>query len=69
MRKLKTQKRPSPRRKLSTIVDKPAADNRPIVITGSLAGVVVATDKSDSVQKAEQVARSWRESGLTVVVA
>jgi hypothetical protein len=41
-------------------------DVRPIQITGSLGGKVVAQDKTDTHQKAEQIAAAWRESGFSV---
>lgn len=43
-------------------------DHRPLVITGSIGGVVVATDRAAEHWKAERIAHDWRQSGLEVAI-
>lgn len=65
-------------KELSTVESSPAAktkdepkigkDHRPLLITGSIGGVVVATDRAAESWKASQIAASWRDSGLTTSI-
>lgn len=65
--------KPKPKRRpkgkqLENISSSPRADVRPIQIVGTLAGVVVAEDRTESTRTAERIRTSWTESGLSVVV-